>query len=343
MRIILKGFSDKSETISSNYRINSEKLNWSVSGFSESKKGRDRELLKSLWNLYQIDETAWAVVQAISTISLGEEFKIEGIDKNSSEFEDLTRAFTRTWTSMYDIVRDTLIFGNSFAKIINNRTGKFLNLIPLFPLDVTKEELKDGSFQYTYGNNTYTEDEMFENQFFNRPDSVYGFSLLGASKNAIDRKRIIESNIATAISRHMPRFHIQTSPDTMGRYPSEDEREDIGKEFKKLASDNEFVSTDLININVLDTKSTIPELENYMMWSLNSILIGAGTPAEIIGAITKSGSYATSKARSNVWLTFTIKYYQKTLQNAINNQILKGSKAKLIILPPSELVLPYSK
>ena len=343
MKITLKGFGNEDESISENYRVCSEKLNWSVKGFDDSKKGRDSALLKALWNLYQVDETAWAVVQAISTISLGEEFKIEGIVEETSEYKSLMRAFTRTWSSMYDIVRDTLIFGNSFSKIIKNRAGEFLNLKPLYPLDVTKEELNDGSFTYEYQKKLYSEDDIFENQFFNRPDSVYGFPLLAASKNAIDRKRIIESNIATAISRHMPRFHIQTSPDSMGRYPSEDERKKIGTEFKTLVAQNEFVSTDLININILDTKSTIPDLENYMMWSLNSILIGAGTPAEIIGALTKSGSYATSKARSNVWLTFTIKYYQKTLQNAINNQILKESDARLFILFPSDLVIPYSK
>lgn len=343
MKITLKGFSKESETISSDYRVNSEKLDWNIKGFDESKKDRDDALLKALWNLYQVDETAWAVVQAISMISLGEEFKIEGVDEHSSEYETLKRAFDRTWSSMYDIVRDTLIFGNSFAKIIKNRAGEFFNLKPLYPLDVTKEEANDGGLTYTYQKKTYTEEDIFENQFFNRPDSVYGFPLLGASKNALDRKRTIESNIATTISRHMPRFFIKISPDSMGRYPSEEERKKIGKEFKSLVADNEFVATDLIDIDVIDTKSTIPELENYMMWSLNSILIGAGTPAEIIGALTKSGSYATSKARSNVWLTFTIKYYQKTLQNAINNQILKDSKAKLLILPPTELVLPYSK
>lgn len=343
MKITLRGFGDKEETISSDYRVCSEKLDWNVKGFDESKKGRDDALLKSLWNLYQIDETAWAVVQAISTISLGEEFRIEGIEEQSSEYKTLMRSFNRTWSSMYDIVRDTLIFGNSFAKIIKNRAGEFFNLKPLYPLDVTKEEANDGALTYTYQKKPYSEEDIFENQFFNRPDSLYGFPLLGASKNALDRKRVIESNIATTISRHMPRFHITVKPDSMGRYPSEGERKKIGTEFKTLVAQNEFVSTDLININILDTKSTIPDLENYMMWSLNSILIGAGTPAEIIGALTKSGSYATSKARSNVWLTFTIKYYQKTLQNAINNQILKDSDARLMVLFPSELVLPYSK
>jgi len=343
MKITLKGFSDEEETISSDYRVNSEKLNWAVKGFEESKKDRDDNLLKALWNLYQVDETTWAVVQAISTFSLGEEFRIEGIPEDSIEYKSLTRAFDRTWTSMYDIVRDTLIFGNSFSKIIKNRIGEFHNLTPLYPLDVTKEEKSDGTFTYEYQKKVYSDDDIFENQFFNRPDSIYGFPLLGASKNAIDRKRIIESNIATTISRHMPRFHIVVKPDSMGRYPTENERKNIGKEFKTLVSENEFVSTDLVDINVLDTKSTIPELENYMTWSLNSILIGAGTPAEIIGAITKSGSFATSKARSNVWLTFTIKYYQKTLQNAINNQILKDSEAKISIVPPSELAIPYSK
>ena len=77
MKITLKGFNsdEKEETVSSNYRVLTEKMDWSVKGFEESKKARDDKLLKALWNLYQVDETTWAVVQAISTFSLGLELK----------------------------------------------------------------------------------------------------------------------------------------------------------------------------------------------------------------------------------------------------------------------------
>jgi len=343
MKIILKGFGNKPEPISSNYRVNSESLNWNVVGFNEAKKDRDKELLKALWNLYLNDETAFAVVQGIAMITLGEKFKIEGLSEDKkTEFEDLTRAFTRTWTSLYGIVRDTLIFGNSFSKIIKNKAGTFHSLKVLYPLDVTKK-IDDDKITYTYQDHDYNENEIFENSFFLRPDSLYGIPLLGPSKRAIDRKRVMESNIATAIERHMPRFSISVSPDSMGRYPSEEERREIGKEFKKLASDQEFVHTNLIDINVIDTKSTIPELEDYMMFSLNSILIGSLCPPEIVGAITKSGSFATAKSRANIFLTYTISYFQRALESNINDKILKDSDATVNILPPSSLALEYSK
>ncbi|RLI52265.1 MAG: hypothetical protein DRP09_18365 [Candidatus Thorarchaeota archaeon] len=343
MRIKCKDL-DIEEEISENYRVNSEKLNIQIKGIDDSAAKRNVELLKRLWNLYLTDETAWAVVQAISTIALGEDFEIEGVPKNSEEYERLKKAFDRAWMNFYGIVRDALVLGNSFSKIIRNRAGEFYNIQPLFPLEVTKKLKPNGELVYVYENKNFTQDDIFELEFFPRPDSLYSIPLLGPSKRAIERKRLIEENSAIAIARHMPRFHVVCQKDPMtGRYPSKEERRKIGQEFKDLSGDHEFVTTDLVSINVIDSKSTVPQLEDYMMWAMNSILVGSGTPPEVIGAITKSGSFATAKSRANVWLTFTIKYYQKALQKAINTQILKDTKAKIKILPPASLVLPYSK
>ena len=343
MRIKFKDLDNEVE-ISENYRVNSEKLNVQIKGIDDSAAQRNVELLKRLWNLYLTDETAWAVVQAISTIALGEDFEIEGVPKNSEEYERLKKAFDRAWMNFYGIVRDALVLGNSFSKIIRNRAGEFYDIQPIFPLDVTKKLKPNGELVYVYENKKFTSEDIFELEFFPRPDSLYSIPLLGPSKRAIERKRLIEENSAMAIARHMPRFHVVCHKDEMtGRYPSEEERRRIGQEFKDLSGDHEFVTTDLIEIDVIDSKSTVPQLEDYMMWAMNSILVGSGTPPEIIGAITKSGSFATAKSRANVWLTFTIKYYQKALQKAINTQILKDTKAKIKILPPASLVLPYSK
>lgn len=342
MKITLKGFGKESETISSDYRVNSESMDWNVKGFDESKKGRDDAVLKSLWNLYLTDETAFAVVQSISMLALGEKYEIEGIPEKSPEHEDLVRSFNRTWPSLYGIIRDTLIFGNSFSKIIKNRVGKFHNLEVLHPLDVTKEVIGD-EIKYTYQKKIFKEEEIFENVFFRRPDSIYGISLLSPVKAAIERKRSLETNIATAIQRHMPRFSISVSPNSMGRYPSEDERKAIGKEFKKLSSDQEFVHTNLIDIDVIDTKSTIPSLEAYTMFTLNSILIGTNVPAEIVGAITRSGTFASSKTKVNTFLSFVLPYYQNILQFGINTQILNESNAKIKISRPESLAMEYSK
>lgn len=342
MKITLRGFGDKEETISSDYRVCSEKLDWNVKGFEDSKKGRDDAALKALWNLYLIDETTFAVIQNISMLVLGEGYTIENIPESESEYGDLRRAFNRTWSSMYGIVRDTLIFGNSFSKIIENRVGGFHNLEVLHPLDVTKEIVGDKVI-YSYQKKKLKEDEIFENVFFKRPDSIYGIPLLGPSRAAIERKRSLESNIAMAISRHMPRFHVTVKPDSMGRYPSEDERKKIGKEFQKMAADNEFVSTDLINIDVIDTRSTIPQLEQYTNFVLNSILIGTNVPAEVVGALAHSGTFASAKTKVNTFLSFVLPYYQNILQFGINNQILKDTNAEIKILRPESLAMPYSK
>lgn len=342
MKITLKGFSDEDETISSNYRVNSEKLDWKVSGFDESKKDRDSNLLKALWNLYKTDEVTWAIVQSISMTTLAEKFEIHNIPEDGAEYKSLWKAFGRAWTSLFGVVRDTLIFGTSFSKINKNRANEFHSLQVLFPLDVTKNE-NGSETTYEFKKHIFNSDEIFENTFFPSPDSVYGLSALVPAKRAIDRKRDMENSIATAIARHMPRFHVVVKPDSMGRYASEEERKKIGKEFRKMAADSEFVSTDLIDIRVIDTHSTVPQLEDYNMFTLNSILIAGLVPPELVGAITKSGSFATSKSRSNSYLSFILPFYQNALTSNINNQILKNTDAELEILRPESLALEYSK
>lgn len=344
MKITFRGFGKEKVEIGSNYRVCGTSMNRELFNQKNAVNNmqRDTATLKALWNLYLTDETTFSIIQAISLICLGPKFKIEGTKQNSEEYGKWTKFFIRSWTSMYSVVRDTLIFGNSFSKIVHNRANEIQTLEPLFPLDVTKIVAKDKTL-YVYQGKTYKAEDIFENYFFPRPDSDYAISLLAPIKSAIDRKRGMDASITTTLNRHMPRFHIRCKPDLLGRYPDEDQREEIGKEFKKLASDTEFVSSDLIDINVIDTRASIPDIDNYQMYFLNSALMGALVSPEIIGVQTGSGSFATAKSRMNAFLTFIIPYYQHMLEYNIQNQILRDTEVRLDILPPTELAMPWSK
>lgn len=348
MKVTLKGFGKEEGAVtSSDYKIARHKLGWKINKQSlNTVVDRDDTTIAKLYKYYLSDETVWAMVQAISLICLGERFVFENIPESSKEYKSLDDFFLKMWPKLYLIVQNTLIFGNSFAKIIRNRANELYDLEVLYPLDVTKTVTLEGvkkKIVYTYNKRTIKQEEMLEIVFFSRSDSIYGIPMLASSISALERKMGMESNINTAIERHMPRFHIKTLKDAMGRYPDEDERQAIGKEFETLAADEEFVSTDLIDINVVDTKSTIPQIQDYMTFSLNSVLMGSLMPPEILGLVTQSGSFATAKSRSNVFLSFLIPFYQRSLESQIDTQLLKDSKARFKIMPPEALALAYSK
>lgn len=344
MKITFKGFGEDTVEIDSKYRVcgtvmNRELLNQRN---AQSSTKRDINVLKALWDLYLADETTFAIVQSISLICLGSKFAVEDVKESSEDYKKWRKFFTRAWPSLYGIVRDTLIFGNSFSKVVQNRAGEPYNLEILFPLDVTKI-VTNKKISYIYQGKTYKDEEIFENYFFPRADSDYAISLLAPIKSALDRKRGMDSSITTTLNRHLPRFHISCKPDTMGRYPDDTQREEIGREFKKLASDTEFVSSDLIGIDVIDTRASIPDIDNYQMYFLNSALMGALVSPEIIGVQTGSGSFATAKSRMNAFLTFIIPFYQHMLEYNIKNQLMTETDAMLNILPPTELAMPWSK
>jgi len=326
------------------YRVLSSSLSWSSIDSKVSisnRNDRNDKLLEEYWNLYDSDEIASAVVDSISTMALGEHFEVVNAE-NDDVMKFWVDAFIRNWLNIWNLTTEALIFGNSFAFIIPNRAGEFYGLEPLWPLDVTKKTL-GGKMIYTYKKKEYSTDQIFELEFFPRSNNIYGRSLFNPIKTAIDRKRTMDAAINIAVNRHFPRFHISLKPDPQGRYPSEDERRVIVNAFKTLATDQEFVTTNLIEIKELDTKGGVPDIEDYMNYFMNNVFMGVRMPPEITGAIQKSGTFATAKSRVNTFLSFVIPYYQRILEFSLKTQLMKNTPAFINILPPSSLALPYSK
>lgn len=330
--------------IGEKYRI-LEAIKWNPDSGAVStanKNVRDIQELKKLWNLYLTDETANSIIIALSTIMLGEKFEIE-TTTSAKEKDFWMDVFIRNWTNIWQLCCDALIFGNSFALKTPTKGKRFHSFKVLFPLDVEKTQ-KDNQILYTYEKDVYQSEEMFECSFFPRSDSIYALPLLSPSQVALSRKRSFESNIDTALTRYFPRFHIKVSKDPRTtRYPSYEERKKIAKKFESLATNQEFVSTDLVDIDVLNERGAVPDIESYMMYFLNAVFIGARIPPEILAGTSKSSTFATSKTRVNTFLSFMVPFYQRTLENQLKTQIMTDTTATINILPPSSLALPYSR
>jgi len=285
-------------------------------------KERSHSEVKKYWELYLTDETVFGLINGLTTLVTGPGFQIEGEGTNKAAIE---KAFSRSWPAIHSLVRNALIFGNGFGEIIYTRTGQFHSLEALYPLDIDIES-ENGSFSYIHreSGKIFGSDKIFNLVFFQREDSNYGLPLLKPLYSAILRKEKLESALITAVERHLPRLHIILKADELGHYPSEEERRAIARQFRDLKPEYEIVTTDLIDIDTIDIKG-VPNIDDYLSFMLSLISLGAQTPIEIMGAAEKGVTHATARIRANVFFAGPIAYLQRTLEHAINSQILQNT------------------
>ncbi len=297
--------------------------------FSDIKSERSPSELKRFWELYLTDESVFGLINGLTTLATGPGFEISG--ETNEEKNYIEQAFTRSWPAVHSLVRNALIFGNGFAEIIYTRAGRFYSLEALFPpdLEIIKQ---DGEIQYLHKetNKIFPPNKIFNLVFFPREDSVYGLSLLKPLVSAITKKEKLANALVTAVERHLPRLHIILKRDELGHYPSEDERRAIARQFKDLKPEYEIVTTDLIDINSIDIKG-VPNIDEYLSFMLSLISLGALTPIELLGSAERKVTHATARIRANVFFAGPVAYLQRTLEHAINSQILSDSPFKFHI------------
>ncbi len=285
-------------------------------------KERSHSEIKKYWELYLTDETVFGLINGLTTLATGPGFTIEGEGNNK---EIIEQAFSRSWPAIHSLVRNALIFGNGFGEIIYTRTGQFHSLEALYPLDIDIEN-ENGSFSYIHreSGRIFGSNKIFNLVFFQREDSNYGLSLLKPLYKAVLRKEKLESALVTAVERHLPRLHVILKQNQLGHYPSENERRAIARLFSDLKPEYEIVTTDLVEINTIDIKG-VPNIDDYLSFMLSLISLGAQTPIEILGAAEKKVTHATARIRANVFFAGPIAYLQRTLEHAINSQILQDT------------------
>jgi len=278
--------------------------------------------IKKYWQVYLNDETAFGLVNSLTTLVCGPGFDIEG----EGDTEEVRSAFVRSWSDINSLVRNALIFGNGFAEIVYTRSGKFHSLESIYPLDIEiEQEGNEIRYIHTDSQKTFGPDKIFNLVFFPREDSLYGLPLLQPLYNAILRKQQLEEALITAVERHLPRLHITLKRDDLGHYPSEEERRAIARMFRDLKPEYEIVTTDLVDIEALDVKG-VPNIGEYLEFMLNAIALGAQTPIEVLGPAARGSTHATARIRANIFFAGPVAFLQRTLENSINSQILKDSK-----------------
>lgn len=274
------------------------------------------------WNLYLTSPPAFAAVEAITFAVLSPGFEIQSDSEQVAE--RYTRRFDKVYPKLYSVLRNALVFGDSFAKIIFGRDGKFTDIEVLFPLNI---RIQNGDyFLYELGKFTRLKN-IWQFQAMSRSDSPYGISLIGIARQPLKWKKEIDESVHEGIIRHgFAKYHIQCAPDNRGLYPDDAKLRELEREFRKIHVGHEFVSTDKVKITPIDT-SGFPALLEYLQYYTSLAATGLMVPAETLGQGIATSQYATAKVRMEFFLKNTIPYFQRVLECSINDNLM-GEKAE---------------
>ena len=310
-----------------------------VANGEERTKASSRSLqegaaLAKNWEMYLTSPTAFAAIESISFTALSAGFVIE--HENKDVVERYTRRFDKVYPKLYSVLRNALVCGDSYSKIVLGNDKNFTDIEVLFPPDIT---IKDDKYFTKEKGRTVPLKNIWQFQPMPRSDKPYGISIIGISRLTLEWKREIDASVHEAIKRHgFSKYHIQCERDTRGLYPDEVKLRELERQFRKIHVGHEFVSTDKVKITPIDT-SGFPNLLDYLQYYTNLAATGLMVPAEVLGQGTSAGQFATARVRMEYFLTNTIPYLQKMVECSINDELMgeKAEGARFKLHPPREL------
>lgn len=277
---------------------------------------RDETGLLKNWELYKSDGFAFAGVWqlVLSITSPGYIITEEhGIQEWLENINFLNKIIV--------LIHSSIIFGDGYAEIIKNRFGQPINLKPLFPLLIEYDE-KGKKYVYNTEDKQIRipKDNILHIRLF--PSlNIYGDALLTSLQTTIDHHSEIDKAVFNAIKRHgFPKFHIKVKPDKTGRRPPPEKLSTILWDFRELNERNEFISTDLVDIEEIDKKG-IPQAEDYQQYMTNLIATSFLLPIEILGMAARGSTEATAKVRVQKFEE-TIAFFRRNIEESINSQLI---------------------
>ena len=282
------------------------------------------------WELYLTSPPAFAAVEAVTFAVLSAGFEIHS--ESEQIRERYTRRFDKVFPKLYSVMRDALVFGDSYSRILFGRDNHFTDIEVLFPLNVV---IQNGNYFVREGGKLVRVPNIWHFQAMARTDSPFGISMIGVARQPLKWKKEIDESVHEGIIRHgFAKYHIQCLPDRRGLYPDENKLKELEREFRKIHVGHEFVSTDKVKIDPIDT-SGFPALLDYLQYYTSLAATGLMVPAETLGQGIATSQYATAKVRMEFFLKNTIPYFQRVLECSINDNLM-GEKAEGAIFKLNE-------
>lgn len=289
---------------------------------------RSPSQLKKYWKYYDNEMSVWAAINsiALNTVMVGYH-----IDSDNEEAKKLINNWCKTadlTSHLLDNVRYALIFGDAFIEIVNNKKGVPSSLHSVDPKTMNIEfdnhgvvqgyEQDIGGFRSEETVNLDRE-EICHINFFTRPDSPYGISLIEPSKDIIDKKIETDDAIFRAIQRHGTTKTVFTvGSEEDGSLPPDSVLKAIEKEVEDIDSKNEFVVPWNVSVDSIDEKG-IAGVEEYYNYFQSQVVIGLLCPEEALG-LGRGSTEATSKTKALLFERL-IKSFQTKLSRLIEKQL----------------------
>jgi hypothetical protein len=300
---------------------------------------RSDKQLKTFWNYYEGDNMVFASVSTIAynTVMCGYNL----VSENPKAKELISMMFDRMDIDgvLLDNVIYGLVFGDAFIEKVRGKLDEstlkkagdkyIVSLKTVSPMSMNINSDKYGreeSYQQKIGGQLLpgklTSEEIMHLRFFPKPDSPYGISLLGPSKDSIDKMRDVDESIYNAIQRHGTGKYVVTVG-SQEEIPPKAVFDKIKTDLEDISSKNEFIVPGVITISTIDERG-VPGVEAYSDTFLKKTVVGLMCPMESLG-LGGNSTEATANVRAIMFERF-IKSIQHKLETKLRieliNQIL---------------------
>lgn len=215
---------------------------------------------------------------------------------------------------IYDVIVNTLVFGNGYFEIVFDEDGDTIDEIVVMDpvvVDFLRDNEKSIIFDPSGNPKGYVQttgaiikdddirfspDEIAHFIFYTLRGQRTGISLLSSVARNITHAMNTDNAIAQAIFRHgFAQFDVSVGSDT--RRPTEDEINKIATDVEDLQVTNEYVHSDDIKVEILEAKNT-RSYDKYNEIFISNIVSGMGIPAPLLLGSGESSNKSTATVQS---------------------------------------------
>jgi len=296
---------------------------------------RSEKQLKDYWKYYKGDNMVFTSINTIAynTVMCGYQL----ISEKPKAKQLIQMMFDRMDIdgALLDNVIYGLVCGDSFIEKVKGRfeeplvkkakSGKFtVSLKTASPFTMIINEDKYGreiDYQQKIGGQLLptklSKDDIIHFRFFPEPDSPYGISLLGPSRDIIDKMRDVDESIYNAIQRHTPKYVVTVG--TQEEIPPKAVFDKIKTDLEDISSKNEFIVPGVITMSTID-ESGVPSVEAYTGIFQSKTLVGLMVPQEAF-SLGKGSTGNTGDVRALFFERF-IKSVQHKLETQLRVELI---------------------
>ena len=226
------------------------------------------------------------------------------------------------------VVRNMLIYGNAFVEIVGK--GKTIdNIIVLDPKYMFVKRDKHGILlgytQYRGKNQpiNFNSDEIAHFSYNQIGDEIYGTSilrpLLGGKVSLLTQFLEMEDAMKTLVKRRANApIHAKIGSDQYP--PTSTDVENAADELVDLGNKNEIVTSYLVELDTLNFRSRLMDIDPYIQHYENSIIYGLEVPAVLLGRANVPEGLANVQMDA---FERRIKSLQSFLEQTIEEKIFK--------------------